>query len=509
MRNNLLLIFVICITVGFGFGQDQIKVDPAKTNEPLTEEELKEQIRRQRIAGLQSQAELQPVELAADILFKMIDANLISEHNQKIQILESLFIRASEAKNPFKMRNYYRTVDSRSGYRSMTHELELDRLSIQLKAVEQMLKIDKNRSREMFSSIPQLKLPQLKCEDSMLPEINRFYTTLGSIISQTFDAEAKEQKQDMFFTGSYIDRIQSPLELKPAADMLVNLNVSKEYFDFLLHRYITAMGHLTADPRSLSIALRFHDLSNSIKSSLYSRSGNTPASSEELIKTYRKMLVSSLSERQCADYLFITEVKSDDPNVPPQKIVHQSVSAINDILELPITVKEIEPRDVGARSEEYEFWKRSKSSRLLLEGQKLRFGNSKTPLTPEQRLKPEWQGQLMIYRQMLADWKPEDEETAIDYFDQKNVLYMNILELTRDNETLMSEIMIEYAIFVRDSTVFKEFPAEWLKYARQFRRPMPTWSDDRKKRFYETLTSSSSEGFPLMFELQALIDEKK
>lgn len=493
----LVNMFVLAI-----FAQDET------AKKDISEEELlKQQIREQRITDLQYNAKQLPVEISADILFRMLDANLIKDPIQKTEIIESLFSRATEAKIPYNATVRFGNVDTRPGYDTMTAQLELDRLNVRLKAVDRMLRIDKFRAREMFTSIPQVRLPQLKCEDALMPNIAPFYRTLGSVFSQTFNDEEKEQKADVFFAASYIDRISSPLELKPAAEMLIKLNVAKDDFGFLLHRYTNAMRRISPDPRSLATAVKTERLSETIKSGLYSRAISLQVSADELMNIYRDMLVSSLSERQCADALFVTEVRSDIPNEPPQKAIHDSVLTINATLARPITLAEIEPKETGSKADVYHFWMRPKSSKLLTDIKMLRFGSEGIQLTNEQRSDPEWYQKLVAFRRQMADWTSADEENESDHFHQKNVLYLGLIDIA-PNDEIRSELLLEYGIFLRDSPIFKDFPAEWLKYAKQLLRPAKQLPESAKERFHDTLTSASSEFFPLLFELEDLINEE-
>lgn len=131
-----------------------------------------------------------------------------------------------------------------------------------------------------------------------------------------------------------------------------------------------------------------------------------------------------------------------------------------------------------------------------------------TQLTDEQRSDPEWYQKLVAFRQQMADWTPADEENESDHFHQKNVLYSGLVDLA-PNDEIRAELLLEYGIFLRDSPIFKDFPAEWLKYTQHLLRPAKQLPEPAKERFYTTLTSASSEFFPLLFELENLISEKQ
>lgn len=463
--------------------------DVRKKNDLEKEEQLRREI---EIYNLILSAKSQTVEISADILFPLLDAKLLKEPRKKEELIEYIFRRAPEAKESFRMSFRQGIADTRAGYRAMAYDLKLDKLSIQLRAVTMMIPINRLKARQLFQEIPPLKLNDLTCDDDLEYNVSEFYKVLKEIVEKTFDVESRQRREHIYFAASYVDAVVSPHQLVPVLDFLSSLNMTRNEFALMLNAFIYALGRVSGDPRSVAFSLKHAGLSTEIKFKLLNRTEEGGAQQIDLLNSYRKYIIKNLSSSQCADNLFTGT--ADNP--------HPIISAANTLFKTPITEDDIRPGKVESRSAVYYYWRSPKAVKLLADAKELRFGSSKNELTKQERSTPEWHTSLLRFLADLADWHPEDEDTEADYFHQKSVLYNGLIQMVSDE--MRVNILIQFGLFVRDSSMQRDAPAEWLNYAKILLRTGKTLSGRERNKFFDTLNASGSQIFPMYSELDRL-----
>ncbi len=455
-------------------------------------EKEKQRRREMEIQNLVLTAKIQSVEFASDILFGVLEAKLIRDPKKKRDIIEEVFRRGSEAREPLKIIGRGELMDTRSGYRWLASDLRLDRLSLQLRAVKLMLAIDKQKARELFSEIPQIKLPPLSCKDDFDYEISEFYVVLKDIVEQTFDAEAIQRKEQIYFASSYIETVDSASQIGPVIAFLTSVRSTSGEFGILLSSFTTALRKISADPRTFASSINYNNVTGEIKFKLLGKIDEKKEQPSELLRAYRSYLAKHLSGTQCADGLIVgTEEKP-----------HPAISFANTLLKIPLTEEEIKPEKIEPRAKIFSYWRTPKAAKLLTNIKKLRFGNSSVELTQAERSSQEWQESLMRYLEQMVDWKPEDEETEADYLHQKNVLYDGLAQMAPD--ALRGLVLRDYALFLRDSRMQKESPIQWLYYVKRLLRTGKTLKGKEYDDFVHTLNGNGNQVFPLYLDLESL-----
>lgn len=490
-------LFRLILVVGIGcvFGQTEaVTQKPSDVKKKQSEAENEKQaLRDLEIQNLVLTAKSQPIEIYADIWFGDLGTKLVNDPKKRREIVEDLFRRASEAKEPFKLKLREGLMDTRSGYRSLAFDLDLDRLSIQLHAVKLMLALDRPKARELFREIPDIKLKPLSCEDDLDYEISEFYEVLKNIVEQTFDAEAKRRGEAFYFAASYIDAIDSPSQVRPVINLLTTLKTTPAEFRILLESFTSALRKISVDPRSFALSLKYNDITSRIKLSLLENIRAKGLEPNELLKAYRNYLAKHLSTSQCADSLMTGTKEKPNP----------IVGFANTLFESPLTEDEIKPENIEQRAKTFAYWRSPKAAKLLIDVKKLRFGNKKTALTLEERTNQIWQQTLMKFLEQMDDWKPEDEETEADYLHQRCVLYDSLLQITPSSE-IQANILQNYALFLRDTKMQKESPVQWLYYVKYLLKTGKTLKGKDYNDFINTLSRSGNQVFDLYIDLDRL-----
>src|SRR6267142_4238671 len=98
----------------------------------VQQQRIREETERRKtvVSNLIADAKSQPAEFAADALIRLAESAGTTNAQQKIDLLEEAFRRASEAQHPVRL-DYIVPTDTRAGMLSDAFNLELDKLSLQ------------------------------------------------------------------------------------------------------------------------------------------------------------------------------------------------------------------------------------------------------------------------------------------------------------------------------------------------------------------------------------------
>src|SRR5579864_4554568 len=128
-----------------------------------------------------------PPEFAADALLRVVESGKIPDRNTRRDLLEQAFRLASSARFPVRMRGVPGSMlDTRSGNLSKAYDLQLDALSLESRAVRDMLPLDAAKARELFENIVRPSLATLTCDDALVYDVGEFYQTLAAVANATF-----------------------------------------------------------------------------------------------------------------------------------------------------------------------------------------------------------------------------------------------------------------------------------------------------------------------------------
>lgn len=465
---------------------------PSSKKKESEAERIKREQREMEIQNLVHSANTLPIEIAADLLFAVLDKNLITDPQKKRQIIEDIFRRAPESKEPIKKAFRQGVIDTRAGYLGYAFGQDLDSLSIQLRAIRMMLALDKARARTLFREIPDIRLRPLPCEDDLDYEISEYYKVLGAVVDQTFDREAILRREHVYFASSHIDLMDSPSQVLPMIELLRSVKVSAPEFGILLDSFTAALRRVGVSPRGFAFSVN-HGLSNAIRSLSVSRIPQKNAEPAQLSRAYRQYLAKQLSAIQCADSLITGTQEKLDPQI---------VFA-NTLFDSPLTADDVKPEKVDKAAKKFEYWHTPKAAKLLRSVKELRFGKTNEPLSLEQRNKQEWQQELMEFLKQMDEWQPEDEETGSDYLHQRSVLYLSLIELVPPGP-MLGLVLQDHALFLRDSRMQKESPAQWLYYLKMVLRTGKKLKGKERDDFMRTLNASGNHIFPLYLDLERL-----
>jgi hypothetical protein len=385
------LVVVLLIPALFG-------AEPAKLPEPF-----------RSISDLASAA---PPEFTADALLRMVESGKLSDRNARRELLEHAFQLAASAKFPVRMEGVQgTTTDTASGSLSQAHTLKLDVLSLESRAVRDMLPIDPAKARELFGQIVRPALAPLTCDDALVYDPSEFYQALSVVVNGTFTSKEKAKEEHFNLLVDNLGQVTSPLQLAPLAGTLESAGVTAAQRQILWARFDGLLESMQPDDRSFA-------------ASLPALSALSTPGIQSALEKYRQ------KGHGCT-------TDAGPPSTPQQQA------------KKPTTPK-LEP-----------YWQSATAKQLLEAGKKLRFASSSQLLTEADRATPEWQQQLSDYLNLIAEWSQDQGESDAVFYHEKCLVYTALLDLVPAGSQ-SDKILADYVDFISNSGLYQQSPAEWF-----------------------------------------------
>ena len=219
-----------------------LAAEPVKLSEPF-----------RSIADMAAAA---PPEFTADALLRIVESGKLADKNARLQLIEQAFQLAASAKFPVRMQGLSgTTTDTASGSLSQAYDLKLDALSLQSRAVEDLLPIDPSKARELFGEIVKPTLAPLTCDDALVYEPSEYYRALSAVVNGGFTPKEKAKDEPFNLMQDAVGLAISPSQLAPLAKSIQSAGVTAAQRQMLWARFAGLLDSMQPDQRSFGAAL--------------------------------------------------------------------------------------------------------------------------------------------------------------------------------------------------------------------------------------------------------------
>jgi hypothetical protein len=124
------------------------------------------------VRALVEMAAAAPPEFAADALLRLAGSGRVKERELNRQLVEAAFGYAGRAQNPVQLvAAGGGSTDTRAAYRASALRLGLDAATLEARAIDMMIGLDKKTAREMYERLQPPPLEALTCVSSMVPNV--------------------------------------------------------------------------------------------------------------------------------------------------------------------------------------------------------------------------------------------------------------------------------------------------------------------------------------------------
>jgi hypothetical protein len=434
-----------------------------------------------------------PPEFAADALLRIAASGRVSDRDARRNLIETAFHIAARAQHPVKLVAAPGTAaDTRSGYLAGALRLNLDALSLQSRAVEAMLNIDKRDARELLSQLERPALPALKCEDPLIPDVSAFYAALVRVAGEAFTATAAGKAEQVSFALAEISRVSNNAELPGAARVLNSIAWDSSQFEILLGAFASRLDAMPPDNRTFSYYAQ--SIEQEVRQ-VAQRSRGLGVASQGLAQSYRKYLVRQLTAPRC---------ESTTAGRVAGGSGADNLSLFDDIIRgelAPLSPDEMRPDGSGGAAKIDRYWQSAEAKQIFQGCLRLRVAPNGSFYSEEARNTTEWRQQLMDFLNTLASWSPIAEDSEADYYHQKAIVYEALLELTPAG-ALRDRVLANYIDFLRGSNLQQENPVEWFWHARSTLDRLVTQTAEAKR-----LRAAFRGSGNTILALEAVLDE--
>jgi hypothetical protein len=354
-----------------------------------------------------------PPEFAADALLRIVESGKLADRNARRELVEHAFQLAVSAKFPVRMEGVTgTTTDTASGSLSQAYALKLDVLSLQSRAVMDMLPLDPPKARELFGQIVKPTLAPLTCDDALVYEPSDYYQALIAVVNGAFTPKEKAKEEHVNLLLDALAQAASPSQLAPLARAIQSAAVTTAQRQILWARFGGLLESMQPDGRSFGASL--------------------PAIMSLGIPQIQPQIEKFQQRNQRCE----TDTTASSPN-PSAAATKPSTPKLDS------------------------YWQSANAKQLLQAGQKLRFKSSNQLLSDADRATPEWQQQLSDYLNLIADWTPDETESDAVYYHEKCTVFTALLELVPSGPQ-SDTILADYVDFIGNSSLYQQSPAEWF-----------------------------------------------
>ncbi len=390
-----------------------------------------------------------PPEFAADALLRLIESGKVVDRDHKRRLTEEAFRLADSATFRVRMRALPGIPqDTRSGLLSRAHGLQLDSLSLQSRAVKDMLAIDVPKARELFEEIPPPALTPLSCDDALVYDLTNFYQILGAIVNRSFTEKERAKQDHVNFLLGYLARVSSPLQFPPLADVIGTVSVTPAQREVLWSKFYGLLESMPPDGRAFSV------------------------------------LAAGGAQQRAELQAYLDKNRSAGC---PGDRVSSSATASTPKLD--------------------RYWQSQEAQTLFADGTKLRFNSAKQPLSDSDRATPEWRQQLADYMSELANWGPSGEKSEADYFHQKCLVFVNLVDLIPPGPD-RDEVVAAFVDFISNSGLELQSPVEWYLEANTMLERVRGAGAGEPDKVREAFEGSGDPVLSLSNELEKLLGRK-
>jgi hypothetical protein len=417
------------------------------------------------------QARSTPPEFAADALLRIAEGDTAATPADKRELIEEAFRLAAGAQEPLLRRGIKPgTADTLVSFQSRAYGQELDALSLQSRAVIDMLRADKPKARELFSQMAPPQPPKAQCADQMVYDVGSYYQAMSEVAANSFTAKERLQEENVKFLAGFAGRISSEVEVGPMARTLASAAVSPDQMQLLLTTFSAALKSISGDDRSFSATVDHQGSSLNDLGALAAAAKGQKISSLAYADAIRGYLARHLGGKRCWDtggFRVVTGLGGVAPQVQqPDAVAFFNNSLLPNLYPADSVLPKLEGDEIRASSVEDPIdqptaWQGQDTQDLVDHYNGLLFNPNSVAWTADEKNSSVWQNKLREYLGGLAAWKPGEGSSASEYFYRKCYLFSSLINVVPNGPT-RELVLHNFLDFLQQNTYQQTKRMEWF-----------------------------------------------
>ena len=247
--------------------------------------------RSKEVLSIVDQARALPPEFHADTLLRLANSPLIAQASWKQELIEEAYWSGSHAFLPYLQHAGGR---SDSVAENAVRANGLEALTLQTKAVQEMLLLNEEKAVRLFDQMPPLTLPKLNCTTVSTPDVTAYYQTAVSLFEGAFTAKQRTNGADIAMLQQLVGSIEAPVQVPPALEMLFAVRLVSDQRRDLLSLLADRLQEVSRSDREYGAA-------ETALASAMDHIGRPDTA--VLLPALRSYIVRHVSAHRCADNL--------------------------------------------------------------------------------------------------------------------------------------------------------------------------------------------------------------
>ncbi|MBI2685527.1 MAG: hypothetical protein HYX27_04360 [Acidobacteria bacterium] len=452
-------------------------------------------------------AQYVPPEFAADALLRVAGAPRNRDREWRIELLEQSFEMSVQVPELNRQRILGKRIvaRSRTEIRSLGFDQRLDRLSLQSRAVREMMSLDRQKALQMFQRIAWPRLHKLECRDALIDHVDEYYSLLAEMVDSAFTPEQRARGQHIDLLSRQMSRMISAVEVGAMAKAVSSSTLADEELAFLSSRLVAALDQIQTDDRSFSASLSGADLEFH---HLVRIMGTRGISAGGLISAYRRYLVRNLAGNRCAD------TGGSELSSEVLDSFNQNLASASDSNRAPLTPDDLKPSKTQGHADWEIFVDDAEFNRAWQDFLDLLLGKGRgsplgaKPLSDEQKNTLEWRTQFDDFLRQIDEARPNAGDSEHRLFYRKATALHGALRVARAGPD-RERVIRQYVALLQSSNLQRESLLEWYGQVQRSVNSIRGLGPEASEVFLDELERSGSAVLCLYAVVSRVIPEAK
>jgi hypothetical protein len=357
-----------------------------------------------RVFALADLARAAPPEFAARGLLQLLEAGAVPTREWQLELAHEALTLAASARHPLPKRLAHGIVamDNRAMLWNVAYQQGLDKLTLSLRAIEQLRRLDPAAARKALAQLPRPATATVTCKDALIDDVSQWYVTAGRVNAEP---------------GTILSAIQSAqshAEIAPAIDLIFFRRGSSEELDLYAGAIGEKLRSLPATDRDFNAALfqapkKIEHLLSTLK--LLERP------TAVLADGWRAWMQTGLAAPACAE----------SRSAGPQEQARYDAFTLFNKSQAPLEPELLKPAGEAIAADLHPFAESEAIRSQTKLFHQLLFGSHSRGLSAAEKDTPEWREQMQTYIQSIEGRTRASDESDIEFFYRQSQLWSGVL----------------------------------------------------------------------------------
>lgn len=347
-------------------------------------------------------------ELHARALLLVAESNLVTERERKLKLISEAFEAASSATAPVKKvygLGVLRNDRSDAGWSNYAFTLNLDRLSLEAKAIEDAYSLSPAAAKELAQDWRLPEMPSVGCTEALVYDPSAYYRVLA-VLARNKTANRKDGKdttEDLLYPA--VNHLQTHTQIPLVLELLTKSDLSIKQEQFLTQTFLGQLTKLRDDERGFAAEMTDGSVITRLNQLYQTLEKQEPGSGLALVRNFRQYLMENMRAGGCGVGWLRKQDKQKGKVLPG--VVHSFNEQFQNVLVGagldPIRVNDIDSQGPVTQPVLHPYFEDPDSERFLEEARQLRFDNGGTRRNIEDLNSSTWSTQVSTYLSEIDD----------------------------------------------------------------------------------------------------------